>query len=464
MSNKRIPYLFKENEYSDYLNAAIESATWIQNYEVKEDYGKTWKIFPDNQDGISVGAVVGKKSFYSGSSGIGFFFLRLYQITKDKKWLQEAEEAAIYLLHNSTDVAYYKNIQNKIKEDPSRIYGWSFSYKVGPISEGLFTYALYEETNKEEYLNYAIKVTEDFVEAAIEDEKGIYWSDAQDIVGDAGGIVYLLQMYKRLKKEKYLEVAEKAGEYIETLSRSAKNGGRYYVLYDLEKAHEGEAKSVHVNFSHGSTGIMYVWALLYEATKKTKYLDRAKAIVDYLKGIEARVDDSVLFPYQDHPEKGATYDKFYLGMCGGPVGSSLPFAKLYELTGEDQYLTYVKDLANGLICAGVPEKRSWGYWGSKCICCGGPGVLEYFSWLFEVTKDEKYLQYAKKTADVLLGDSHFESNGKKRCWYGVWDREQPNKIVSYLGFYIGAAGAGASLLRLCATYNNAKVADFFEYI
>lgn len=43
-----------------------------------------------------------------------------------------------------------------------------------------------------------------------------------DIVGDAGGIVYLLQVYKQTGNKKYLETAVKAGEYIEQFANPAK--------------------------------------------------------------------------------------------------------------------------------------------------------------------------------------------------------------------------------------------------
>ena len=462
VTTKKIPYLFKKNSAEDYLKAALETAKWIKRYEVIEDVGKTWKIFPEGQNGITEGAVVDKRNFYSGSSGIGFFFLRLYQVTKDKNWLYEAESAAEYFIAHETGLEFYKDIQKKISEDRGSVYGWAFGYKIGPISEGQFAYALYRETKKEKYRDYAIRVTNTFVEAGIEDEWGIHWSDARDIVGDAGGIVYLLQMYKETGDGNYLETAIKAGEYIRHFAHQAAKGGTYYDLYDLKAAGEGEEGAVHVNFSHGSAGIAYLWAVLYEATGDEKYRKLADDIIDYLDGISVGDDTAVLFPYQDHPKKGATYDKFYLGMCGGPIGSSFPFKKLYEITGDEKYLAWVRRLANGLVKAGVPEKKSWGYWGSRCICCGGPGVLEYFAMLYDFTKDETYKNYANRTADILVSESYVQENGRR--WYGAWDREDPARVVSYLGFYIGASGAAGALLRWYASLTDKKTADFFEYI
>lgn len=462
----RIPYLFKSYETEDYLTAAIEAAKWISQYEIQKEEGISWKSFPDHQQGLSGSAFLSDTSFYAGAAGIGFFFLRLYQVTKDKKWLEKAIGACNYLLSQEKDISFYKEIQSYIadekdKKHASRLYGWAFSYKVGPIGDGQFAHALYLETQEQKYYDFAIRQADTFVEAGIEENGKIHWSDARDIVGDAGGIVYLLQVYQQTGDKKYLEVAIKAGEYIEDYAYPAKNGGTYYYLYDLVAAKEGNEDTIHVNFSHGSAGIAYLWAVLYEATKDEKYVKRAEAIFEYLEGISSGDASAVLYPYQDHPKKGVADDRFYLGMCGGPVGASFPYKKLYQITGDKKYLKQVQRLAEGLVRAGVPEQLSWGYWGSKCICCGGPGVLEYYADLYELTKEETYKNYAIRTAGKLISDSYEEKIG--RSWYGAWDRIAPAKVVNYTGFYIGAAGAAGALLRLYSVLNGVKIANFFEY-
>ena len=463
---KKIPYLFKTYETEDYLKTVRETAEWINEQEVTKAEGIIWKTFPDGQPGLTGSSILSDTSFYAGSAGIGFFFLRLYQVTQDKKWLEKAELAADYLLSKEKDISFYRNIQGQIeaekgKEHASKLYGWAFGYKIGPISEGQFAHALFLEINEQKYYDFAIRQADTFVEAGIEEDEKIHWSDARDIVGDAGGIVYLLQVYKQTGNKKYLETAVKAGEYIEQFANPAKNGGTYYYLYDLVAANEGDEDTIHVNFSHGSAGTAYLWAVLYEATGDKKYLGRAEKVFEYLDGIASGDDEAVLYPYQDHPKRGFSDERFYLGMCGGPIGSSFPYKKLYRLTGDEKYLDKVKKLAEGLVRSGVPEHLSWGYWGSKCLCCGGPGVLEYFADLYDLTGDEKYKKYAKRTADKLISDSYEEKKG--RSFYGAWDRIDPARVVSYTGYYIGAAGAAGALLKYYSVLKNIKIADFFEY-
>lgn len=463
---QKIPYLFRKYSDEDYLKAALDAADWISQYEIEKENGSIWQTFPAEQERLSGESFLSGTSFYSGSSGIGFFFLRLYQVTGEQRWLDKAIRACEYLLSREKDITYYKEIQKKIdseagKKHASKLYGWAFSYKVGPICEGQFSHALYLETKDKRYYDFAVRQAEVFVEAGIEEKGKIHWSDARDIVGDAGGIVYLLQVYKQTKDKKYLETAIKAGEYIEDFAFQTKAGGKYYYLYDLVSAKEGDEDTIHVNFSHGSAGIAYLWAVLYEATSDKKYLERAERIFDYLEEISSGDEEAVLYPYQYHPKQGIADDRFYLGMCGGPIGSSFPYKKLYQVTGDEKYLKEIKRLAEGLVRAGVPEHLSWGYWGSKCICCGGPGVLEYFADLYELTGDDKYKYYAVRTANKLITDSYEEKIG--RSWYGAWDRINPERVISYTGFYIGAAGAAGALLRIYGALNNIQISDFFEY-
>ena len=73
-----------------------------------------------------------------------------------------------------------------------------------------------------------------------------------------------------------------------------------------------------------------------------------------------------LIPYQDHPVTGPTYDKYYLSTCHGPVGSTLAFRELYEITGEEIYRNWTIELSRGIVRAGAPEKHSWGFWNCQC--------------------------------------------------------------------------------------------------
>ena len=84
--------------------------------------------------------------------------------------------------------------------------------------------------------------------------------------------------------------------------------------------------------------------------------------------------------------------------------------------------------------------------------------------MFEFTGEAEFLEYARRTADVLIGDSTVaDDKPGQRTWYGAWTRTIPDRVVSYLGLYSGAAGCASSLLRLYANRTGKHLTPLFEY-
>ncbi len=205
-----------------------------------------------------------------------------------------------------------------------------------------------------------------------------------------------------------------------------------------------------------------MFAVLYGETKNEKYLSLAKDGVAYLMHIAVGDETGMLIPYQDHPKTGPTFDRFYLSTCHGPAGTTLVFRKLYELTGEEIYRDWVIWLSRGVIRAGAPESYSWGYWNSMCQCCGSAGLLEHFINVYELTRQSEFLTYAVRTADKMLSDSSTLYEGL-RTWYGAWTRTIPEKVVSYLGLYVGNAGCASALLSLYALEAKKTLTKLYEF-
>lgn len=99
----------------------------------------------------------------------------MYQVTQDKKWLEKQSWRQI-IFYPKKRYFFYRNIQGQIeaekgKEHASKLYGWAFGYKIGPISEGQFAHALFLETNEQKYYDFAIRQADTFVEAGIEEDE-----------------------------------------------------------------------------------------------------------------------------------------------------------------------------------------------------------------------------------------------------------------------------------------------------
>ena len=459
-----IPKIFKSLTDEDYLNSAIETANWLKTLEIKTEHGKIWKNFPDGQNGFGKDIMLfGPTNIYSGSAGIGIFFLRLYQATKEEQYLNEARDAANHIISIETDAGWYEQTLHSDIGGVIPVPGWAIGYSNGPMGQALFLDDLYQVTGEEKYKNYVLKTADDLLEAGKYTEEGLHWSNEEDIVADGGFVFFLVQVYEHFGDSKYLDAAAKAADYIAKDALPAKNGGKYWKLLDLSLI-GFEKETTFPGFSHGTAGTAWMFAIIYKATKNEKYLELAKEGAKYLQGIAVGDEDAVLIPYQDHPVTGPTNDKFYLGTCHGPAGHTLLFRILYEITGEEEYKDWLIRISRGTIRAGAPERFSWGFWNAQCQCCGTAGILEHFVHIYEFTGEKEFLGYAKRTARILISDSSVsDEEPDQRKWYGAWTRTIPDKVVSYSGLYVGSAGCASALLSLYALDKNIKLTQLFEY-
>lgn len=389
------PEIFQKNTAEDYLKAAIDTAEWIDTLAIKTEYGRIWQALPEGQDGYREDVpLFTPKSMYDGSAGIGIFFIRLYEATGDTRWLTEAEEAAAHIIATKVGVEWYQTTLHSEVKGIIPVPGWAAGPYNGPVGEAYFLEDLYQVTGKQEYRDYVLYVADVLLEAAVTDERGLHWSDQEDITADGGFIVFLDILYRK-------------------------------------------------------TGIK-------------KYLELAKEGLTYAMNIAVGDETGRLIPYQDHPVTGPTYDKYYLSTCHGPVGSTLAFRELYEITGEEIYRNWTIELSRGIVRAGAPEKHSWGFWNCQCQCCGTAGILEHFAAMYEYTGEKEFYDYMIRTADVMLSDSDHRTPGL-RTWYDSWWRTIPTRVVSYPGLYVGVAGCASSLLRTYAALTGKKLINLYEY-
>lgn len=461
--NRRIdPRIFHKNTAEDYLQAAIETANWIDTLAVKTEHGRIWKALPEGQDGYREDVpMFTSKSMYDGSAGIGIFLIRLYEATSDERWLKEAEEAAAHIIATQVGPEWYEHTLHSEVKGIIPVPGWAAGAYNGPVGEAYFLEDLYQVTRKQEYRDFVLRTADVLMEAASRDERGLFWSEQEDITADGGFIVFLDIVYRRTGIRKYLDFASEAAERIAKDALNAPNGGKFWKLLDLSMI-DFPKDTTFPNWSHGTTGTAWMFAALYQDTGKKEFLELAKAGLEYAMNISVGDEKGRLIPYQDHPVTGPTYDKYYLSTCHGPVGSTLAFREVYEVTGEELYKNWTIELSRGIVKAGAPERHSWGFWNCQCQCCGTAGILEHFAEMYEYTGEKEFYDYMIRTADVLLSDSDHRTPGS-RTWYDSWWRTIPTRVVSYPGLYVGAAGCGSSLLRAYAALTGKKLTNLYEY-
>lgn len=329
----------------------------------------------------------------------------------------------------------------------------------GSAGIGIFFIRLYEATGDTRWLTeaeeaaahiIATKVGVEWYQTTLHSEvKGIIpvpgWA-AGPYNGPVGEAYFLEDLYQVTGKQAY----------------------RDYVLYVADVLLEAtvtDKRGLHWSDQEDITadgGFIVFLDILYRKTGIKKYLELAKEGLTYAMNIAVGDETGRLIPYQDHPVTGPTYDKYYLSTCHGPVGSTLAFRELYEITGEEIYRNWTIELSRGIVRAGAPEKHSWGFWNCQCQCCGTAGILEHFAAMYEYTGEKEFFDYMIRTADVMLSDSDHRTPGL-RTWYDSWWRTIPTRVVSYPGLYVGVAGCASSLLRTYAALTGKKLTNLYEY-
>ena len=443
MSNVKIE-LFKPVKTEEYLQAATRVADFIRNNEIVTPEGKYWKLgtiegkVPDKAEKSFVNA----RSLYAGAPGIGIFFIQLYDVTGDESYLKDAISAGDYL------VASYKEEYSKNPGVHS-----------GAAGEGLFLKSLYDKTKDERYKNHAIKIAEDIYASGTKDENGIHWDGFYDFMGDAGAVIYWLKIADITGDNKYIGYAKEVLDSILKLSVNYDNETTYWKLFDPSEYFGSLPKGgVVPNFAHGTAGVVYLFTKYYEATGDEFYLEEAKKGFSFLEKIAIYDEDAAIVPYLYFEEDKKPYDVYYLGYCHGPAGDGIAVNELYKVTKDEKYLDFFKKLSNALINAGVPDRRSSGYW-NDCLCCGSAGVIYHFLTASDI--DEKYLTYAKKTASKSVSDAYKDDEGYR--WYNAWTRLKPWDVDAHLGLYVGAAGSASALLAAYAKIEGIEITKLFEY-
>lgn len=105
------------------------------------------------------------------------------------------------------------------------------------------------------------------------------------------------------------------------------HGGRYWNVVDLTII-DFPKDVFWVNMAYGTSGIGWVYTILYNATKEERYLNAAIDAARYMEGIAVGDDEAVLIPYLDSLERGTSTEFYYPSQCHGPAGTSILFQRI----------------------------------------------------------------------------------------------------------------------------------------
>jgi lantibiotic modifying enzyme len=274
-----------------YLQTALQAAKWIRSSAIKTEKGTVWPADPADPKSVNT-------TLYSGTPGVVLFFIEAARATGNHSYLDDARSGADYLL---------ASIEN---EKENGLY-------TGLAGIGFALFETYKATGDARYRAGALRCAELIRSSAAKAGSGIEWSDTTDIIGgSAGTALFLLYAAREFKKPEFRETARLTGLRLIELAREENAG--------LKWAMTPKFPRLMPNFSHGTAGIAYFLATLYEETKDRAFLDAAIKGAKYLLSV-AKTEGDVCMVFHNEPEGR---ELFYLGWCHGPVGTARLFYRL----------------------------------------------------------------------------------------------------------------------------------------
>ncbi len=409
----------------EYLDAALGAEKTLEQKCIRTEKGVYWK------DGLQVQPDI---SFYSGSAGIAYFYIKLYAATGDEKYKTIINEAIDYLLATWQDFEVAR-MSSPVPEAGKGFYTGLIALTI-PMIEA---YGLETEEERRNEIKRAVRAITDQVIGIAKEEQGhLYWRKTLSMFYDGGVSLQLAQIAEFLEDEKLLEIAADSVSFLSELGRQSASGG---LIYD---GYNGENGYVAPNFEFGSAGAGYVLLRFYEFTGKKEFLEKAILCARFLDEISVAQEKGKLIPYRVGADEPVL---FYLGACHGPAGTGKFYYKLYQVTKDPAYAKDLQDLFDGLESLGAPEKMSAGLWNCVNYCCGASGHVHTYIGLYLGTGEERWKKLAEQSADILLGEMDQTEDGAV-YWTTALDRIAPNVYTIPGGYYDGIAGIAGTLLEM----------------
>ena len=401
----------------NFQDLALRCAAWIDRSAQSpsgDPSRAAWPNDPLRPERIDVG-------FYNGMPGVVYFFANLAHVTGDAKWRARA-------------VAGGRHLLDHIERTPS-LAGGLYTGLAGLATTFM---ALHATGAGAEWDAAAKKTAALLVSRAKPIDDGLEWSASNDIVsGTAGTGLFLLKAGAAWKDRALIEVAAKAGRRLLANGVAASGGLMWFP--------GGTSGANYPNFSHGTSGVAYFLATLYEHTKDRAFLDAARRGAIYLDAVATRLDSARAIFHVT----GGGENRFYLSWCHGPVGTARLFQRLWKIGGDASDRNWVAELTNWLVQSGAPERQSAGYWNNISQCCGHAGIGQYFLDLARhdpaVIAQLKAGAMGERVSRELVARATAGDEGLR--WVQAENRTQPENLVAQTGFMQGAAGVGTYFLQ-----------------
>jgi rhamnogalacturonyl hydrolase YesR len=426
---------------SPYLDVARQTAAWLMSIERVQGDRISWPMSmaapSTHLTGIDVGA-----------AGVGFFFLRMHQVTREEQYLARARGAA-----NFVAGAYAGSGIT------------SHDWLNGRAGGGAFLLAVWRETGEQRYLDAARAAGDWLLADAVAQNGGLFW-DFPNVNntytglahGAAGVGVFLVDLHAATNEPKYLDAAKKAWTWISGFSLPLGEDGVGWKRLTRDIV-------PYPGWCGGATGIVYFLDKLYAATDDTTYRD---ALV--------RTANGLVNSARPKPEDSAAWDHYGpnsghgIAYCHGATSVMGALSVAFERTGDARYLDMARKAERWVGGRAVAEEAgmSWFHFdGSRYhetgLLTGTASVGHAYLRLWRIDPNPAHLARVRAAAAWLSFIANHPAPGQAR-WINYTQPDQPgdDPQTYHSGWYVGAAGIGLFFLELHQTTSGVPVSNDFS--
>ncbi len=418
----------------DMLAEASKAAQWLISVAEVQEGRASWPEYI----GVPAweGPIARPVDLYAGVAGISLFLAKTGYLAANETFSEVARAGAEHLAATAKPQfdGYYWEHEQELNNGQIITYDFEGFY-VGAAGVGAALLSLAQLLNEPSYGQLAEGAGRWLLGSANSSSEGCSWplQDTDIIAGNAGIMLFLLELHRTTGQEQFLEGARCAGDWL--LGQAVTEGdGQYWfsaVGWDV----------IYPGFSHGTAGVAYALVALYEATLAPEYLQAAQAGAAWLDQL-ALCDELGCRWYHSSPDSMTT---FATGWCHGTAGTARLFLYLHKLTGNEHYLDTAIQAAQWTMVQADPEAPYPDYWGLS-FCCGAASVGDFFVDIYRYTNDQSYRDFGRAVADYLVQLAHHEQGGSR--WTNYDHPDDTGRVWFAPGLKLGAAGAGWLFLRL----------------
>lgn len=249
-----------------------------------------------------------------------------------------------------------------------------------------------------------------------------------------------IRYFRPIDSEKLISSAIETANWIKSYEHT-EGDGKYWDVLPEKEVPEGSILLDKASLYGGSAGISLFFLRLYLSTNDEKWLNDAKAGINYAiavyEGKNAFIKDENI------------HTGIEVGHLNGPTGSAYVAYALYEITKEEKYKDYFVTVTNDLIDASKTSEDGLTWYGQYGIIAEG-GLVLFLAYAYEVLGDEKILKAATQAGKYIVSKAEDAPDGGKR-WYAMDTETFPTLGGGkgyFPGFFYGAAGSSYILATL----------------